>query len=390
MKKYAMSKKGAKTLSKAIFSRTLLNFSKLFPPIVAYLFLYQYLGAANGIQTFSSLTLTQYGVLIAVMLLVMFVVARWDYGRLYNNVYMESANIRVEVVNRLKQLPLSYFGKRDLTDIAMTMMNDIALCEQIFSHAVPHRYATMISTVIISIMILLYNWQLALATLWVNPVSLTISSLAKKKQQRSLVTWVNSSRETFDVLQENIEQIQEIKSYNLEAKALKQFYEKLEKTKKDKVNIELVSGITNGFANIMLKRGLVTVAVVGAQMLLAGQINVLVYISFLMLSVNIYLPIESIISFMVMILMLDAVVARIKEIKTMPIQTGKTEMRVNNYDIVFDDVHFGYEDYAVINGVSFTAKQGEVTALIGESGSGKSTLAKLALVFGILIPKKFY
>lgn len=176
----------------------------------------------------------------------------------------------------------------------------------------------------------------------------------------------------------------------MEAKALKQFYEKLEKTKKDKVNIELVSGITNGFANIMLKRGLVTVAVVGAQMLLAGQINVLVYISFLMLSVNIYLPIESIISFMVMILMLDAVVARIKEIKTMPIQTGKTEMRVNNYDIVFDDVHFGYEDYAVINGVSFTAKQGEVTALIGESGSGKSTLAKLALVFGILIPKKFY
>ncbi|MFM1539723.1 ABC transporter ATP-binding protein [Helcococcus ovis] len=381
MKKYAMSEKGASNLSKAIFSRTILNFTKLFPPMIAFAFLFQYLGGVEGIKSHVNLTLTNYLIIIAVMLIVMFIVARWDYKRLYTNVYMESANIRIDVANRLKKLPLSYFGKRDLTDIATTMMDDITLYEQIFSHSVPHIYATAISTLIISIMILIYNWKMGLATIWVMPISLLVAYLAKKTQKKSLNKWVKSSREVFDYLQENIEQIGEIKSYNLEKKSLNKFYSMLDKLKKDKVRVELVSGVSTGFAKILLKLGIVSVALIGANMFIAGEINILVYIVFLMLTVSIYLPIEEIISFMAMIVMLDSVVSRIKEIKTMPIQEGKTEMHPKNYDIEFKDVHFGYEDYSVINGVTFDAKQGEVTALIGESGSGKSTLAKLAVRF---------
>ena len=182
-------------------------------------------------------------------------------------------------------------------------------------------------------------------------------------------------------MQENIEQIEEIKSYNLEKKALNKFYPMLDRLKKDKIKVELVSGVSTGFAKILLKLGIVSVALVGANMFAAGEINILIYVVFLMLTVSIYLPIEEIISYMAMIVMLDSVVSRIKEIKTMPIQEGKTEMHPRNFNIEFKDVHFGYEDYSVINGVSFLAKQGEVTALIGESGSGKSTLAKLAARF---------
>ncbi|MDY2794168.1 ABC transporter ATP-binding protein [Peptostreptococcus porci] len=381
MRKYAMSEKGANNLSKAIFSRTILNFTKLFPTIIAFMFLSQYLGSIEGIKTARELTFNNYLVIIAIMVLVMFIVARWDYTRLYTNVYMESSNIRVDIANRLKKLPLSYFGKRDLTDIASTMMGDITLYEEIFSHSVPHIYATAISTLVISIMLLAYNFKLGVATLWVIPISLIISFTAKRKQKKAANKWVAKNREVFDNLQESIEQIEEIKSYNLEKESLNRFYRKLSDSTKEKMNVEFVSSVSTGFANILLKFGIVSVAVVGANMFIAGEINILVYVIFLMISVSIYLPIEGIIVFMAMISTLDSVVARMKEIKTMQIQEGKTEMNPKNYDIEFQDVYFGYDDYSVINGVSFTAKQGEVTALIGESGSGKSTIAKLAARF---------
>lgn len=381
MKKYAMSEKGANNLTKAIFSRTIMNFTKLFPPIIAFIFLFQYLGNLEGIKSFKDLTFINYIVIIAVMLIVMYIVAGWDYKRLYTNVYGESANIRIDVANRLKKLPLSYFGKRDLVDLSETMMNDINLYEMIFSHAVPHVYATVISTSIISIMIFINNWKLALAILWVIPISLSIASITKKKMKKYNDDWVKSNRATFDDLQENIEKIDEIKAYNLEENVLNKFYGKMDKLNEDKLKIEFFPGVVIGFAKILLKLGIITLAITGANMLFKGEINILVYIAFLMLSMSIYLPIEEILTYTAMLIMLESVVSRIKEIKTMPIQEGKTEIKPRDYNIEFKDVHFGYEDYSVINGVSFIAKQGEVTALIGESGSGKSTLAKLAARF---------
>lgn len=376
-----MSEQGAKNLQKSIFSHTILNLTKMFPPIIGFVFLFQYLGGLEGIPAPAELTLVDYIVIILVMLLVMFFVARWDYVRLYDNVYNESANSRIDIANRLKKLPLSYFGKRDVSDLSATMMSDLNLYEQIFSHSVPHIYATSISTVIISVMILAYNWQLGLAALWVIPVSLLLFSLSKMKQRNDVNAFVKTNRDVLDDLQEQIDQIQEIKSYNLEERTLNEFYHKIDGNTRNKVRLELSTGIATALAGMLMKLGIVSVAIVGANMLIAGQINILVYIAYLILTASIYVPIEGILSFMAMIVTLDGVVARIKEIKTMPIQEGKQEMNPMDYSLDFKDVVFGYEDYTVINGVSFTAKQGEVTALIGASGSGKTTLTKLAARF---------
>ena len=380
VRRYAMSEKGAKNLKKAIFSHTFVNLTKLFAPVIAFTFLFQYIGLLKGIESIN-LSFTGYVAIIAVMMIVMFIVARWDYIRLYTNVYSESANSRIEIANRLKKLPLSYFGKRDLTDLAETMMNDMTLYEIIFSHAVPHIYSTIISTAIISIMIIIYNWKLAIATLWVIPVAILIAFLSKKKQKNVSRRWVKKNRAVFDDLQEKIEQIEQIKSYNLEDREFDDFVTKLDASTKEKTKGEVVSGVSVGIATAILKLGIVSVAIVGANMLAAGEIDTFVYIAFLILVVSIYLPIEGIVTFMAMIVMMDTVVERIKEIKTMPIQDGKNQMNIKNYNIEFQDVYFGYDDHSVINGVSFMAKQGEITALIGSSGSGKTTLTKLAARF---------
>ena len=381
MDRYAMSELGANNLKKAIFSRTILNLVKMFPPIIAFIFLFQYLSSIEGIKADYELSFVNYIVVILVMGLIIFFVASWDYTRLYTNVYSESANSRIDIANRLKKLPLSYFGKRDLSDLAETMMNDITLYEEIFSHAVPQLYATIISTTVISVMILCYNFKLGIATLWVIPVSIILFLISKKKNKKGSDEWVKSSRAVYDDFQEKVDQIQEIKAYNLEEKSLKEFDEKLAVNKKNKLRLEFLGGISLALSNILLKLGIVTVAVTGAAMLIAGEINILIYIAFLMLTASIYLPIEGILTFMTMLTTLESVVGRIKEIKTMPVQEGKTEMKVKSYDIEFKNVHFGYDDYSVINGVSFIAKQGETTALIGPSGSGKTTLTKLAARF---------
>ena len=380
MKRYAMSEKGAINLKKAIISHTFVNLTKLFAPMVAFMFLFQYIGILKGIKAYN-FTVLHYLILIAVMMIVMFLVARWDYVRLYTNVYNESANSRIDIAERLKKLPLSYFGKRDLADLAETMMNDINLYENIFSHAVPQIYSTIVSTAVIALMLLIYNWKLALAALWVIPISIMIIFLSRKSQKKVVQDWIDDNRKVFDDLQEKIEQIEQIKSYNLEERMLNDFFRKLNTSTKQKTKGEIIAGTLTGVATAILKLGIISVAIIGVNMLVAGEVSLLAYIVFLMLTTSIYLPIEGIITFMSMIVMLDAVVGRIKEIKTMPIQEGERHMEITNYDIEFKDVYFGYDNYSVINGVSFIAKQGEITALIGSSGSGKTTLTKLAARF---------
>lgn len=380
-KRYAMSDNGARNLKKSITSHTFVNITKLFPPIIGFMFIFQYLGGVEGLTSPVELSLSGYILIISVMLLVMFFIARWDYVRLYDNVYNESANLRIDIANRLKKLPLSYFGKRDIGDLSSTMIGDLQIYEQLFSHSIPHIYSTAISTILIAVMLIAYNWKLGLATLWVVPVSFLVFFLSKKRQNAAVKKWISQNREMITDLQEKIDQIQEIKAYSLEEKAFDDFNHKLNIATKSKIATEFATSISISLSKILIKLGIVSVTVIGANMLIAGEIDILVYVAYLMMTASIYLPIEGIITFMAMILMLDNIVERIKEIKTMPIQEGAHEMQPKSYDIDFIDVVFGYKDYSVINGVSFTAKQGEITALIGPSGSGKTTLTKLAARF---------
>ena len=376
-----MSDNGARNLKKSITSHTLVNITKLFPPIIGFMFIFQYLGGVEGLTSPVELSLSGYILIISVMLLIMFLIARWDYVRLYDNVYNESANLRIDIANRLKKLPLSYFGKRDIGDLSSTMIGDLQIYEQLFSHSIPHIYSTAISTILIAVMLIAYNWKLGLATLWVVPVSFLVFFLSKKRQNAAEKKWISQNREMITDLQEKIDRIQEIKAYNLEEKAFNDFNHKLNIATKSKIATEFATSISISLSKILIKLGIVSVTVIGANMLIAGEIDILVYVAYLMMTASIYLPIEGIITFMAMILLLDNIVERIKEIKTMPIQEGAHEMQPKSYDIDFIDVVFGYKDYSVINGVSFTAKQGEITALIGPSGSGKTTLTKLAARF---------
>ena len=380
-KRYAMSDNGARNLKKSITSHTLVNITKLFPPIIGFMFIFQYLGGVEGLTSPVELSLSGYILIISVMLLVMFFIARWDYVRLYDNVYNESANLRIDIANRLKKLPLSSFGKRDIGDLSSTMIGDLQIYEQLFSPSIPHIYSTAISTILIAVMLIAYNWKLGLATLWVVPVSFLVFFLSKKRQNAAEKKWISQNREMITDLQEKIDRIQEIKAYNLEEKAFNDFNHKLNIATKSKIATEFATSISISLSKILIKLGIVSVTVIGANMLIAGEIDILVYVAYLMMTASIYLPIEGIITFMAMILLLDNIVERIKEIKTMPIQEGAHEMQPKSYDIDFIDVVFGYKDYSVINGVSFTAKQGEITALIGPSGSGKTTLTKLAARF---------
>lgn len=379
--KYGMSEIGAKHLTKSIFSHTIVNLTKIFPATIGFLFISQSLGQAFGLSKYPNLPMMYYFVMIVVMFVVMFLVARWDYVNLYENVYNESARTRVDVANRLKKLPLSYFAKRDLSDLSATIMSDIELYETIFSHSIPQLYATTISTSMIAIMLFVHNWKMAIAILGVIPVAFLLYVTSRKKQKKIFKEAMGSVREVYDDVQEKIDQIQEIKSYNLEDVFVSEFNDKVNHLSKIKIKTEFSTSLGIGISTIILKFGIVLTAIYGAHLLLQGQIDVIMYIAYLMITASVYAPIEGLLGMLTMIMMMEEVVKRIKEIKTMPIQEGKTEVVIDNYDIEFKDVVFGYQEYSVINGVSFTAKQGEITALIGPSGSGKTTLTKLAARF---------
>ncbi|WP_432785407.1 putative ABC transporter ATP-binding protein [Oligella sp. MSHR50489EDL] len=380
-KRFALSDQGVQSLKKSIFSHTLVNLSRLLPPMVGLLFVWQYLGETHRFSSPLQLTLTHYLVLIAVCLVLMLLLNRWDYTALYLGVYNESARNRIAVGNRLKQLPLSYFQQRDVSDLSATVMSDMELYDLIFSHAVPQFYATIISTCIISVMLLSHHLWMGVAALWVIPVAILVFMLSKRAQKRQYIDSVAAGRQVHEALQSTLDQMADIKAYHQEEQVMAWIAQRLSESTRIKQKAELLTSVGIGFSVIILKLGLVSVAVVGLQLWLTGDIELITYIAYLLLAGSLYLPIEGVLGFLVMLLLLDAVVARIKEIKTMPIQTGRTEMRPKNFDLVFEDVFFGYDTHSVINGVNFVAKQGQITALIGPSGSGKTTLAKLAARF---------
>ena len=381
MKRYAMTDKGAKDMITAIITHTFVNLTKLFPPMIGFMFLNQYIGLLHGNDNRINYSFGTYIIIILVMFIVMVVISRIDYVNLFPKIYSESEKYRVEIAQRLKKLPISYFGKRDIADLSATIMSDITRYETLFSHAIPQLYATIISTILISIMVFANNFKMGVAIFWVIPFSYIIFALSRKLQKKSYKELYGSTREIYDDIQEKSDSIQEIKSYNLEEFEMDKFNNKLKKNYKMKVKTELIAGVFLNFSTIFLKFGLISVAVIGANMVVKGELNLLYFSLYMMLSVTIYTPIQGILMNLSLILYLDSIVERINEIRNMPIQEGKTQFNPSGYNVNFENVKFSYDEHSVINGVSFTAKQGEVTALVGPSGSGKTTLTKLAARF---------
>ncbi len=381
-KRFTLTRKGARDFSKGVFFTTLLDIALMLPAVYIFLFLEEYLRPVFNPSATITNGLWYYILLGIIFMLIMWVIARFQYRNTYTTVYDESANRRISLAEKLRKLPLAFFGEKNLSDLTSTIMDDSTELEHTFSHAVPQLFASIISMVLIGIGMFFYNWQLSLALFWVVPLAATVLLLSKKLLHKQFQIHYIRKREVTEQIQEGLDTIQEIKSYNQEIAYLNKLDNHLYNQEKQQIKGELLAGGLVNSSQSLLKLGLASVIIIGVQLLSAGTIDLFMYLIFLVIATRIYNPINEVFNNLAALFYLDIRINRMNEMEALPIQQGKTDFKPQNFDIVFDDVSFSYEtNKQVLQNVSFTAKQGEVTALVGPSGGGKSTSAKLAARF---------
>ena len=377
MKKYALSRQGAKDLIIATISCMVHNLTLMLPVSLLYLLVSDLY--AGGVPQ-GHLWIYIVG-MVAAVLLILFSY-RWVYGATYYATYKESSVRRISLAEKLRKLPLSFFGKRDLSDLTTTIMADCTTLEQSFSHWIPEFFGSMISTVIIAVCLFIFDWRMALAALWVLPVSLAIVAFSGKVQNYFTRRQTEAKLAVADGIQEALETMRDLKSNNAEEKYLKGLDKKIDLQEKRMIASELGGALFVVPAGMILKLGIGTVALVGGMLLANNAITVLTFFMYLLVVSRLYDPLSSSLQNLAAIISTNIPIERMNEIENYPVQPGTAELRTHSYDIVFDNVSFAYNTgEQVLSGVSFTAKQGEVTALIGPSGGGKSTAAKLAARF---------
>ena len=377
MKKYALSRQGAKDLVIATVSCVVHNLTLMLPVSLLYLLVSDLY--AGGVPQ-NHLWIYIVGMAAAVLLILFSY--RWVYGATYYATYKESSVRRISLAEKLRKLPLSFFGKRDLSDLTTTIMADCTTLEQSFSHWIPEFFGSMISTVIVAVCLFIFDWRLALAALWVLPVSLAIVAFSGKVQNYFTRRQTEAKLAVAEGIQEALETMRDLKSNNAEEKYLQGLDKKIDLQEKRMIASELGGALFVVPAGMILKLGIGTVALVGGMLLASNAITVLTFFLYLLVVSRLYDPLSSSLQNLAAIISTNIPIERMNEIENYPVQPGTAELKTNGYDIVFDNVSFAYNTgEQVLSGVSFTAKQGEVTALIGPSGGGKSTAAKLAARF---------
>lgn len=380
--RFALSEKGAKSFLGSILLTTLLNIAMLLPAVFVFLFLTEYLRPVMSPGASVSNGFWYYVAVALVFMAVIYIISLFQYTATYTKVYTESANLRISVAEKLRKLPLAFFGEKNLSDLTSTVMEDCTALERLFSHAVPQLFASVISVLIAATGLFFYDCRLALALFWVAPVAALLIFFSKKAMNKSFAAHYVMKRGVTEQIQEGLEQIQEIKAYNGERAYLDRFDAVLRVFENGLIRGELLIGVLLNGAYILLKLGLPTVIGVGAYLLSVGEVSMFSYLIFLMISSAIYNPLMEVFNNLAILSFLDVRINRMREIEGMPVQQGRTQCKIDNYDIVFEGVNFSYEaGKQVLCDVSFTARQGEVTALVGPSGGGKTTCAKLAARF---------
>ncbi len=377
MKRFALSCEGAKGLVGAIAACTFADIVLMFPVGLLYFLVSDFI---NGAVPKNHYVL--YGIGIAAALLLIFLLEFWKYNATYFSTYKESGKCRIRLAEKLRKLPLSFFGKKDLADLTNTMLGDVATTEQMFSHYVPQFYASIISTCIIAISLFFYDWRLALAALWVLPVALLIVGVSKKAQNYFSRKQNMAQIAVQDGVQECLETVRDLKSNNAEKEYLDGLYQKIDTLEGRHMKSELGTALFVVPAQMILKLGIATVALVGSALLINGTLSLITFFMFLLVVSRIYEPMAFSLQNLAAMNSLQINIDRMNEIENCREQDGRKEFKPKGYDIAFENVGFAYNSgETVLQNISFKAKQGEVTALIGPSGGGKSTAAKLTARF---------
>lgn len=380
-KKFALSGQGGKDLTKAIFSCTLTNLGLMFPVGILFLLLERLLGPLVGVGV-PSMGIAGYIGLSILLLALLFGFEYIQYNATFLASYKESASMRIRLAERLRTLPLSFFGKRDLADLTTAIMADSAFVEKAFSHFIPELIGSLISTVLIGIGLLAADWRMGLAVLWVAPVSFLLAAGTRPLVDRVERGQKGKKIEASDGIQECIENIQDIKANNQREEYLQGLDRKLINVESITIKLELFNGTLVTASQMFLKIGMATTVLAGASLLVSHSIDFMVFLMFMLAATRIYLPLSGSLQNLSAVYSTLLVVERMKGIEEQPIQRGSADASYHGYDIVFDHVGFSYKDgEQVLKDVSFTARQGQVTALVGPSGGGKSTSAKLAARF---------
>lgn len=380
-KKYALSKQGAKDLLGAIIYSVLADISLMLPTVLMAVVLNAMLPSvlATGNSTSG---IAGYIVAGIIILAVIFIFHYLQYTKAYIGTYDESERRRITIAEKLRTLPLSFFDERDLADLTGTIMSDCAGFEHAFSHTVPQFYGALISTGIICVVLLVVNWKMGLALLWVAPVAFTVVLLSRSWQQKQGQKFMQAKIAQAEGIQECLETVQDIKACNQEDTYLKKLDVKLDVFEKAQISSEMVSASLVTTGQMILRLGLATIIVVGNALIINGEISLFTYILYLIAASRLYDPLSGAMSNMAELFSVNLQVKRLKEIVDNPLEGGKTDYSTDGYDVKFDHVKFSYESgKSVLKDVSFTAKQGQITALVGPSGSGKSTAVKLAAKF---------
>ena len=375
-RKYALTDQGVKNAKRGAFWTVIVNLVVMGGMGILYLLMYGLMGTLTDGAPLPGPALFL-GLVIAFVIL-SFVTHLQQYHATYGLVYNEVKSTRLSLAERLRKLPLGYFGKRDLADLTETLMGDVNRMEHVWSHVLGYLYGAYISTAIIAVCLLVYDWRLTIACLWGVPVAFGLLFGTRKISARASERTKKAAVRVSDGIQEALENVREIRATNQEARYLAGLNQKIDDHEKVTIQGELGTGIFVNAASVIMRLGVATTILAGASLILSGQIDFMLLFLFLLVITRVYAPFDQSLALIAEMFVSQVSADRMNEIYDTPIAEGTERFQPKGHDIVFDHVDFAYDKKKVLDGVSFTAREGEVTALVGPSGSGKSTCARLA------------
>ena len=375
-RKYALTDQGVRNTKKGAFWTVIVNLVAMGGMGSLYRLMYGLMGTLTDGAPLPGPALFL-GLVIAFVIL-SFVTHLQQYHATYGLVYNEVKSTRLSLAERLRKLPLGYFGKRDLADLTETLMGDVNRMEHVWSHVLGYLYGAYISTAIIAVCLLVYDWRLTIACLWGVPVAFGLLFGTRKISARASERTKQAAIRVSDGIQEALENVREIRATNQEVRYLAGLNQKIDDHEKVTIQGELGTGIFVNAASVIMRLGVATTILAGASLIVSGQIDFMLLFLFLLVITRVYAPFDQSLALIAELFVSQVSADRMNEIYNTPTAEGVERFQPKGHDIVFDHVGFAYDKKKVLDGVNFTAREGEVTALVGPSGSGKSTCARLA------------